>query len=149
MDPLSITASVITVLQLSAKVLSYLADVKCASKDRETCELEISNLYSLLIKLRSRLEEGSSGESWYTAVRALGIEHGPLDQFKQALEQLQAKITGKGKSQKIRDALIWKFSKEEVRNILDRIERLKTLVNIALQQDSWLVSNQQNVKTIT
>lgn len=33
MDPLSVTASIIAVLQLSAKVLGYLNDVKDASED--------------------------------------------------------------------------------------------------------------------
>ena len=85
--------------------------------------------------MRFRLEEGSSNESWYTAVRALGVENGPLDQFKQALEELQAKMTGGGRLKKAGDALVWKFSKEEVTSILARMERLKTLVEIALQMD--------------
>jgi hypothetical protein len=34
MDPLSVTASIIAVLQLSAKVLAYLNDVKDASRSR-------------------------------------------------------------------------------------------------------------------
>jgi hypothetical protein len=60
MDPLSVTASIIAVLQLSAKVLAYLNDVKDASKDRAQCEIETLNLYSLLLNLRCRLEEGSA-----------------------------------------------------------------------------------------
>jgi hypothetical protein len=60
MDPLSVTASIIALLQLSAQVLEYLNHVKNASKDRAQCEIEISNLYSLLVNLRFRLEEGSA-----------------------------------------------------------------------------------------
>jgi hypothetical protein len=53
------------------------------------------------------------------------------------LEQLLAvaKVTGAGGIKKIGNALLWKFSKEEVTNILSRIERLKTLVQIALEMD--------------
>lgn len=135
MDPLSVTASIIAVLQLSAKVLSYLNDVKDASKDRADCAMETSSLFSLLVSLRLRLEEGDASKSWYVAVRALSVENGPLDQFKQALETLQARMTDGGRLKKAGDALMWKFKKEEIEGILARMERLKTLVEIALQMD--------------
>jgi hypothetical protein len=135
MDPLSITASIIAVLQLSGKVLEYLNDVKDASKDRTQCALELLNLCSLLYKLRDHIETGARSQPWCTAVGALAVREGPLDQFKQALEALQTKITDGGRLKKVGEALVWKFKKEEIAGILDRIERLKSLVEIALQMD--------------
>jgi uncharacterized protein YgfB (UPF0149 family) len=135
MDPLSATASVIAVLQLSGKVVGYLTDVKDASKERAQCAVEASNLHSLLLNLRFRLEGGNAETSWNTAVRALAVENGPLDQFKQALELLQNKMTDGGRLKKAGEALLWKFKKEEVGSILDRMERLKSMVEIALQMD--------------
>ncbi|KAF2867352.1 ankyrin repeat-containing domain protein [Massariosphaeria phaeospora] len=140
MDPLSVAASIVAVLQLSAKVLAYLNDVKDASKDRAKCAIEVSNLHSLLLNLRFRLEEGTANTPWYTAIRALAVENGPLDQFKQALETLQTTMTGRGRLKMASDALVWKFKKEEVASILVRIERLKTLVEIALQTDHFKLS---------
>ncbi|KAF1939264.1 hypothetical protein EJ02DRAFT_446309 [Clathrospora elynae] len=140
MDPLSIAASIIAVLQLSAKVLAYLNDVKDASKDRAKCAVEASNLHSLLLSLRFRLEEGTTNTPWYTAIRALAVDNGPLDQFKQALETLQNRMTNGGRLKKASEALIWKFKKEEIAGILDRIERLKLLVEIALQMDHFKLS---------
>ncbi|KAF2470523.1 ankyrin [Lindgomyces ingoldianus] len=140
MDPLSVTASIIAILQLSSKVGCYLNDVKDVSKDRAKCAIEAANLNSLLTTLRFRLEEGRSNTPWHTAVRALATENGPLDQFKQALEELQSKLTGGTKMKKVGDALIWKFKKEEISSILDRMERLKTLVEIALQMDHYKLS---------
>jgi hypothetical protein len=135
MDPLSATASIIAILQLSSKVVAYLTEVRDASKERKKCAVETSTLHSLLLNLRFRLEEGSADRLWYTAVRALAVENGPLDQFKQALETLQTTITDGGRLKKASDALVWKFKKKEVASILNRIERLKTLVEIALQMD--------------
>ena len=135
MDPLSVTGTIIAVLQLSVKVLSYLNDVKDASKDRAQCAIEASNLHSLLLNLRFRLEEGHAHQPWYTAVRALAVENGQLDQFKQALETLQTKMTDGGRLKKAREALVWKFKKEEIDGILAQMERLKTLIEIALQMD--------------
>ena len=68
MDPLSVTASIIAVLQLSGKVLGYLNDVKGASQDRAKCAVEASNVHSLLLNLRFCLEEGSANTPWYTTV---------------------------------------------------------------------------------
>jgi hypothetical protein len=136
MDPLSAPASIIAILQLSSKVVGYLTDVKDASKERTKCAVEASNLHSLLLNLRFRIEEESGDNTlWYTAIRALAIKSGPLDQFKQALETLQTKMTNGGRLKKAGEALIWNFKKEEIAGILDRMERLKSLIEIALQMD--------------
>jgi hypothetical protein len=86
--PLSATASVIAVLQLSAKVLVYLNDVKDASKGQAQCAIESSNIHYLLTDLRFRLEEEHAHQPLLNAIQALEVENGPLDQFKQALETL-------------------------------------------------------------
>ncbi|RYO78730.1 hypothetical protein DL762_008550 [Monosporascus cannonballus] len=116
MDPLSVTASIVAILQLTSKVIEYLNDVKDASKDRARCAIEASNLYSLLVTLRFRLEEGNSNEPWYASVRALGVENGPLDQYRHALEELQPKTTSGSRIKKMANTLTWKFSKNEVQS---------------------------------
>lgn len=68
-------------------------------------------------------------------MRALAVQEGPLDQFKQALEALQAKMTDRSRLKKAGEALVWKFRKEEVASIMGRIERLKGLVGVALEMD--------------
>jgi hypothetical protein len=138
MDPLSLTASIIAILQLTSTVINYLNDVKNASKDQARCATEASNVYCLLTNLKYRLEEEKSeNASWHTAVRLLNVTNGPLDQYWSALEQLQSKVTRASASglQKAVRALVWKFSKDEVDDILSRIERLKSLTQIALEMD--------------
>ena len=139
MDPLSATASIISVLRFSSKVLGYLNDVKDASKDRARCTIEATHLHSLLTTLRFRLEEGSASAEWHTAVQTLTIKDGPLDQFIQALDELQPIMVAGGKMRKIGESIVWRFKKEEIASILHRIERLKTCVEIALQMDHLLV----------
>jgi hypothetical protein len=134
MDGLSVAASIVAVLQLTHTVIGYLNSVKDASADRKRCALEAANLYNLLVNLKFRLE-GASDKPWFTAVRALGVENGPFDQYKHAVEQLQTKITSGGGIGKIGNALLWKFIKEEITSILLRMERLKSLVQIALEMD--------------
>jgi hypothetical protein len=140
MDPLSITASIVGVLRLTSTLIEYTSSVKDASKDRAQCANEALILYNLLFRLRSRLEEANSNERWYAAVRALAVKDGPFDQYKHALELLLPKVASASGIKNIGNALLWKFSKEEVANILLRIERLKTLVQIALEMDHLSVS---------
>ncbi|RAQ99167.1 ankyrin repeat domain-containing protein [Stemphylium lycopersici] len=134
MDPLSVTASIIAVLQLSAKVLEYLSDVRDAPKERSHCEAEISNLSALLRALRDHVQTQDLSQPWYTAIAELAAPKGPFDQFKQALEVLQNKITDGGRLKKLGEALVWKFKKEEIAGILDRIERLKSLTQVPVIQ---------------
>ena len=91
MDPLSVTASVIAILKLTGEVIGYLNDVRDAPTECQQCVIEASNLQNLLINLRYRLEQGHTGDPWFTAVRSLNVENGHLDQYKQALEQLQSR----------------------------------------------------------
>jgi len=135
MDALGIAASIIAVLQLTAVVINYLNDVKDAPKDCARFAIEAANLYNLLVELKYRLEEGGRNDDWYTAIRALGVENGPLDQYKHALEKLRVKITSGSGLKKIGNALVWMFSKEEVNSIISRVERLKSLIQIALEMD--------------
>lgn len=138
MDPLSVTASIIAVLQLTSTVINYLINAKDASKDQARCATEASNIYHLLTNLKYRLEEAKSeNASWHTAVRSLAVANGPLDQYKSALDQLQSKVATASTSRlhKAGRALVWKSTKDEVANILSRIERLKSLIQIALEMD--------------
>jgi hypothetical protein len=135
MDGLSVAASIIALLQLTGAVIGYLNDVKDAPKECQQCAIEASNLQSLLINLLYQLNQGQTGDRWYTAVRAFNVENGPLDQYKQALEQLRSKVEIQDGIQKVKRRLLWKFSKEEVTSILARMERLKTHVSFALQMD--------------
>ena len=139
MDPLSVTASIIAILQLTSKVISCLDDVKDAPKERAQCAIEASNIYNLLTTLRYRLEERASNEPWYAEIQKLGEKNSVLDQYKLALEQLQAKTINKKGIAKASQSILWRFIKEEVMGLLEQMERLKSLVQIALAMDHLLV----------
>lgn len=135
MDPLSITASVIALVQLTGTVIGYLNDFKDAPKACKEVKVEVANLYSLLIRLQCHLEQDDVTSPWYTAMRALNASGGPLDQYLQSLQLLELKVAADGHAHRFRRALVWTFSKEAVASILGRIERLKTLIGISLEMD--------------
>ncbi|PSN61085.1 hypothetical protein BS50DRAFT_447749, partial [Corynespora cassiicola Philippines] len=129
MDPLSVTASIIAVGQATVKIVECLKDAKDASTDRSQFTTELSNLSNLLATLLFRVDENSN-EPWHAEVRELGGKDGLIYQYRVALEQLKDKISGEHGIRKMAKALLWKYIKEDAKDILSRIERLKSLVQI-------------------
>ena len=135
MDPLSLAASITALLQLTATVVGYLNDVKDASKDRAKVTIEVANVLGLLTCLQYRVKDAKSDDAWYDAIRVIGAKDGALEQYHSALEQLASKLApGKG-IKSLGRALIWSFEKKEMNDIISRIERLKTLISLALEND--------------
>jgi hypothetical protein len=135
MDPLSITASIIAVLQLTSEVIKYLDDAKDAPKERAQLVTEASNLYGLLMSLKYRLDDGRSNKPWYNTIKLLALPGGPLDQYTAVLEKLRSKVVITNRAKKVMHALFWKFNKSEVDSMLLRMERLKTLIQVGLEMD--------------
>jgi hypothetical protein len=84
--------------------------------------------------LKILLSKSSPGEPWYDEVEALA-NGGPLDQYRQALQNLLEKVNPSSKMRKVATIFLWTFVKDEVARILVRVERLKSLVSIALEMD--------------
>ena len=140
MDVVSAAASIGAIVELTGKVVSYLSSVKNAPKERKRWALEASNLANALLNLQFRLEEAEPHEPWYTAVRALSVENGLLDQYKVALENLYSKVVVDGGTfSKIGGAVAWKFTQKDVTEIMSRLERLQHIVQIALEHDHLYV----------
>lgn len=136
-DPLSITAGVIAIVDATSKLLKYFNDVREAPKQRADCEIELSELYSLLISVKYRLDVSDPTVTWYKAVRTLGIENGPLAQYRIALDSWHKKIS---KHNRVTAVLKWKFTKDDVEVLRARIERLKSTIQIILQSDQFELS---------
>jgi hypothetical protein len=140
MDPLSITVSVLTLLQLTEKVIKYARQTKDAPKERTRVLQEASGLVGLLITLKSLVDDCDPQDPWLRATSRLATSNGPLEQYKSALEELIGKIMPGDGFRKIGQALVWKFTKEDISDLLSQIERVKGLIDIALGMDDVLVS---------
>ncbi|OAL55288.1 hypothetical protein IQ07DRAFT_595009 [Pyrenochaeta sp. DS3sAY3a] len=133
----SAIASVNAVLQLTSKVLASLNRVKFASKDCDRCIKGLGHIRNLLTNLGVRLEKEDAYQPWFSAVHALAVKNGPLDELKQALQDLESDLTMSGL---MTNALFWKIERGEVNAVLASIERLKTLLEITLQTDHFKIS---------
>jgi hypothetical protein len=135
MDPLSMTASIIAVLQLTSTLTSYINNVRKATAEQAKMAVEASNLFSLLTSMRFRVEGARSDDPWFNQVKMLGTENGPLDQLKDTLETMVETISSSRKRDQIKSALMWKLTKSQVEDALMRMERLKSLITCALAND--------------
>lgn len=135
MDPLSVTASIISILQLTTSALGYVATIKEARDDRVNLAIELSNLNTLLIQLQHRVEGSHTEDSWFTAIKTLAVVDGPLDQLRVDLEKLQLLTETTHGIQELGRKLTWKFDKRKAETLLLRIERLKSLIELALNND--------------
>jgi hypothetical protein len=140
MDPLSITLSIVALLKLTEQIVSYAKLMKDAPKERTRILREASSLRGLLATLKDIIAEAEQDpqDQWLRAIADLATPGGPLRQCELALEAL-LKLTP---SHGIRGAfqrVTWKFSKDEVDELLSQVERVKTLVGIALEMDHMFV----------
>ena len=136
MDPITVVgflAAVVQLIDVTSKVVNYFNGVKNAPKDRAKLAREATGLLLLFTDLRCRVEEvTSSTDSWFTGLHSLGAAGGPLMEFKIAMEDVADKPAP---ATSLKRALCWTLDKKEVDAILSKIERLKTLVGLALQKD--------------
>jgi hypothetical protein len=139
MDPLSIAVNVLTLLQLTEKIVSYIQETKDASKEQARILGEAFSLVWLLRRLKECIGGHSSQDPWLQATSGLVALGGPLDQYKHTLEILVPKIIPSHGLRKVGQVLAWKFNREEVIGLLSQIERVKSLVLIALEMDHRLV----------
>jgi hypothetical protein len=136
MDPLSLAIGITALLGTTAQVVQYLNDVRSASIEKRTLASEAASLLVLLTDLKYRAEEAQQTQDpWYNGVRMLEGEGGPLEQFKASLEGLAAKLEPVSRIRKAGKSLLWTFDRTEIANFLTKIERFKTLINIALNKD--------------
>lgn len=136
MDPLSISASITALLQITSTVIQYLNSVKGASEDRRRLVSELASVSGILFILQDQADGAKQGDQWSSTLQSLSVPEGPLAQFRGALERLSSKFAPPAtRLKKLGHAIVWPFQKEEIKEILGSIERQKALFNLARQND--------------
>ena len=158
-DPLSITASIIAVLQLTQQVIIVCDDIRKADSNATTLRNELSStnevLYQLLGLAASNAQNnptlipGSGLVDAKLAATALESQSrapsrtlnlikqkgGPLDQYSECVSVLRSKLAPQSGIQKAKAAIKWPFQKDEINALVARIERFKTLFMLTQQED--------------
>ncbi len=90
-DPLSVSASVIAVLQLAAIATQYIKDIKHGTANRMRLRDELRSATCLLEMLKDRIEDSedtmdNAETMWPLSINSLTGSDGPLSLFKRILE---------------------------------------------------------------
>jgi len=132
-----LVASVIQLIETTAKVVGYVNEVIDGPREGAELSCHASSLLSLLIELRYRVEDvNSESGPCFSSLRGLGAADGPLVQLICHMEQLASKLERpKRRLETLKKALKRTLDKKEIEEALGQIERVKTLVMLALQSD--------------
>lgn len=140
MDPLSVSASIVALLEVTSTVLGYLSDVKEGPKELQRIRLEISSVLTILFVLQDQANQANLHDSFSATLRSLNVPDGPFSQFFSAMELLASRLAPAEGWKKVRKALKWHFEKDEIQKTLDTIERHKSLFSLARQNDHIALS---------
>jgi hypothetical protein len=137
-DPLSVTASVFAILQISEAVLSrcwqYINDARSAKKDVMRTIDTISSLNGILSQLKGLA--GNHADPRLPCLTALNTHDGTLQACEAALKELDKGLGPAPATMNVIKAMKWPFKAKDIENIVERIEKFKTTVILALGGDS-------------
>lgn len=140
MDPLSVTASIIAVIQLTGSVVSavysYRTGVKNAPEDAAKVIQDLTGLSQVLENLLQVIErESSTKASRLESLESLTKPDGPLQSCQNTLEHLKAKLQPKEGWRAIKQSLTWPLKKDEIKSTLDDIATAKKTIGLAVSVD--------------
>ena len=89
MDDLSAAASLVSILQLSAKVIKYVARATGATKDRKRLREEVRVCSNILQHLKDDVDDSEEGKAWSETVKVPEAADTPLGRLYAALQAVK------------------------------------------------------------
>ena len=140
MDPLSVTASAIAILQVSGTIISicydYRSRVKNAAKEASRIINELNGLRHVTDSLFVFLEDESERKLLRgSALNKLAQEDGPLARCIVELKALEEKLKPKEGWSATKAAILWPLKESDVKKVLQDIDSTKSTLQLALATD--------------
>ncbi|KAJ7586381.1 ankyrin repeat-containing domain protein, partial [Mycena floridula] len=151
MDPVGLSSSIISLIQAVKVIVDYLKDVHDAPRDRMDLLESLAGLQMVLESLRARFITNPQQHSSLETTRQLAAPNGPFEHLNTLLARLETKLCpALAGRDRLVQRLTWSFDKSDVKDSLSRLERLKSLVLLALQNDHLALSLaiQEDVKGV-
>jgi hypothetical protein len=141
MDPLSVTASLIAVVEISCKVISLCYEYRNAVKD---APLDIARAQSEVTSIRVIVEHlldlininGDDSSELLPSLRATARPGMPLMQCLDELKLLNTRLKPQKGWRARRDLIIWPLKKDELNQSLNVISNAKGTLQLALAADN-------------
>lgn len=114
MEAVGIVASVVTIIHVIDNITDIISDIRNAPRDYTQFAAELGPLYGLLVAFSGHYDFSDPFEPWHDAARSIGYSGGCLDEFRQTIVSLQAKISITDPMGKACRVLTWKLDKKEI-----------------------------------
>ncbi|KAI5809063.1 hypothetical protein DFH27DRAFT_542365 [Peziza echinospora] len=129
-EALGITSSIISVLELTKKCITYLKDVA-------DCPDQLQQILNEMLLLKGILLQLDDAKMNPEIENLLKV---PLADFTTRLTTFNSKLEPAGGRVSFRKSIIWPFKKAECKELLESVERYKTCFLVALQDDHLKLS---------
>jgi hypothetical protein len=141
-DPLSVAASIITLIQATDYVLTccytYVGRVKNAEVDIDKVVQETSLLKGLFLNLHDLAQDEPENER----LKDLISQGGPLSICKEALGEIERKLKSPSSKLTTSRRLLWPFDSKKLDEILERIRKQKPTLLLSLSIDNADISRE-------
>lgn len=161
MDPLSVSASIVALLDCAEKIIRYAQDVYQFSKERQNFLDGLEAIGSIAKRLDERLHKAQQGDTWYEGLRDLVStsgkftddgryisdpitkSEGPLARLYKIMAQLLTELMPSDPAdrlKKLSQRLTWHWDKNKFEGYLKELVRCRDDVNFVLDQDHFALS---------
>jgi hypothetical protein len=126
---------VVSAISMTGDLIAYFRSVKGFPKEHRQFLRELSSLQALLDEIQF-FQDDEPSEKWCQGFQATVVNSGILENYNEAITALNEKAKPKGGMQRGIQKMGWSFTKEEIGNTLEKLERLKTVIQAALAADN-------------
>ena len=129
MEAVGLASAIVSLVEFAHITVKYLKDVKEAPGECNELFNELSDLTHCLSDVKPLIEKATEDDPWLVTMQTLS---GPFARLEMTLDDLknELELTSSGMKR-----LLWKFKKESVEDALKEIERIKSLMIVAVQRD--------------
>ncbi|KAJ7125994.1 hypothetical protein C8R44DRAFT_979911 [Mycena epipterygia] len=147
MDAVGFVASVVALVQGAGALLEYVKDMKDGPSERAGLQSSLVVLRGLLHTLKDQFDNPPpnppASTTWATATSRLAVADGPFVQLSVLLQRVQEKLeTPATRIGQLQQKLKWTLDKTDVAELLIKVERVKSLIILALQNDHVALSRE-------
>jgi hypothetical protein len=134
MEAVGAIASIIQILDSTVKLINIVKDIRSAERQISSVQSEIEAIRHILLALSTSVEQNP--KTFHATLSVLTVESRILAEFYSFFlsfkERLEAKPGRK---------LLWPFDKPSIQRDLETIQRYKTILTLALLNDSMFVNS--------
>lgn len=145
MDPLSVAASIASLLDLAQGLIKYTYHVKKAPEEVKDLKQTVDGLLPVLYTVEERAEEAEDDMShpWYRGLRRLDPKkhpNGPVARLKTCMEEIAQELMPDKDWKKNTQPFLWHWSRDKLKSKLREIDSCCIAISQVLDKDQFDIS---------